>query len=152
MSTNLAIDSDRDAELRQHRVFLLEAEQKAQEDYDKTLITLSGGALGISFAFVKDIVGNQSLNSPLLLMGAWLMWTISLTATLFSFYFSRRAIETEIVEIDAELSGQPSKPSTPKRRLSTSLTSKLNGVSGVAFVLGVFAMGLFVMSNLGLLP
>ena len=51
--------------LQKYRDFLIAAEQKSQEDYDKTVIALSGGALGISFAFATDIVGGQSLTQPI---------------------------------------------------------------------------------------
>lgn len=47
--------------LHDHFKFLRDADQQAQTDYEKTVLSLSGGALGISFAFVKDIVGSKPL-------------------------------------------------------------------------------------------
>ena len=51
-----------DKTLQEYRAHLVSAAQKAQEDFDKTLLALSGGALGVSFAFVKDIVGDGSVH------------------------------------------------------------------------------------------
>ena len=43
----------------EYRNGLIAAEQKSQDDYDKTIISLSGGALAISVVFIKDIMGNS---------------------------------------------------------------------------------------------
>ena len=63
-----------DEQLKEYRNWLIAAEQKAQEDFDKTVLSLSGGALGISFAFVKDIVGDQPLIKTKFLLTAWIAW------------------------------------------------------------------------------
>lgn len=47
------VPTDRD-EWREH---LVSAEQKSQEDLDKALLSLSGGALGVSLIFLKDVIG-----------------------------------------------------------------------------------------------
>ncbi len=73
----------------EYRNHLVLAGQKAQEDYDKAVMTLSGGALGISFAFLKDIVGPGDLLNETLLFFAWISWGLSVTAVLFSYYFSQ---------------------------------------------------------------
>ncbi|WP_134984071.1 hypothetical protein [Xanthomonas axonopodis] len=68
MATNAGEDANRDEVDPEYRQWLVVAEQKAQEDYDKTVLTLSGGALGISFAFVKDIVGQNPIQNS-----SWLL-------------------------------------------------------------------------------
>ena len=59
------------ADYRQHLVL---AAQKAQDDYDKTLLSLSGGALGVSFAFVDKFVKAGVVQNPRLLIFAWVCW------------------------------------------------------------------------------
>lgn len=44
-----------------YRKWLVEADHKASQAYDKALLTLAGGALGISFAFLKDLVASPSV-------------------------------------------------------------------------------------------
>lgn len=43
-------------EHQSYRDLLQDLSVKSQEQYDKTVITLSTGALGLSFAFIKDVV------------------------------------------------------------------------------------------------
>src|ERR1051325_8367007 len=73
-----------DDALFEYRNHLVLAGQKAQEDYDKAVMTLSGGALGVSFAFLKDIVGPGDLLNETLLFFSWISWGLSVTAVLFS--------------------------------------------------------------------
>ena len=40
----------------EYRQQLITLEQKSAESFDKTVIALSGGALGLSLTFVKEIV------------------------------------------------------------------------------------------------
>ena len=66
----------RSTEMAKYREWLVVAEQKSQENFDKTVLTLSGGALGISFAFLKDIVGPQPIILSVFLLTAWFAWEI----------------------------------------------------------------------------
>jgi hypothetical protein len=61
-------------DLSDYRKHLQTAEQKSQEDFDKTVLSLSGGALGISFIFLKDVIGPNPVVSPNLLFTAWVAW------------------------------------------------------------------------------
>lgn len=59
--------------LAQYRDHLVLARQKAVEDADKTVLSLSGGALGVSFAFLNDVVGPNPEALPHLIR-AWMSW------------------------------------------------------------------------------
>ena len=76
----------------QYREHLVQARQKAYADFDKTVFALSGGALGISFAFIDKIIGDAPMLSPHLLQIAWFSWATSLTMVLVSFRTSTRAL------------------------------------------------------------
>jgi hypothetical protein len=132
-----------DEDLRQYRQQLLTADQKAQEDFDKTVLTLSGGALGISFAFVKDIVGNKPLTNPDWLLCAWIAWGISVASVLASFYFSQRALRHAIKQVDQNRIYEQ----TPGRMYSR-ITSVLNAIGGVLFLVGVILIVMFAGKNL----
>ncbi len=43
--------------LAAYRQHLVDAEQQMQAEYDKAVLVLSGGAIGLSMTFLKDIVG-----------------------------------------------------------------------------------------------
>ena len=127
----------------EYRQWLVAAEQKAQEDFDKTVLTLSGGALGISFAFVKDIIGERPIEHSWLLIGAWLLWALSTSAMLASFFVSRLALRRAIEKCDdgTIFCGSPG-------GIFTHLTRALNVSGAVLFFAGVCLMAAFVSANL----
>jgi hypothetical protein len=64
--------------LSEYRKFLQDAEQKCQDNYYKMVLALSGGALGVSFAFVKDIVPIARALFKCCLFCAWICWSLVL--------------------------------------------------------------------------
>ena len=131
-----------DKELTEYRVHLIEAGQKAQEDFDKTVLMLAGGALAVSFAFVKDLIGPGPISSKALLVLSWVCWSGSLTAVLLSYYASYLTLRKAIKQIDA---GE--RPPNPGGRLRL-LTLVLNALGGLLFLTGVVLMIVFVWFNL----
>jgi CDP-diglyceride synthetase len=123
----------------EHRSQLLALEQKAQESYDKTVLSLSGGALGVSFAFVTGFVERGSMQASGLLIGAWFSWALSLASTLASHFTSQAALRRAIQELD---SGRSAHGGYYDR-----FTAILNAAAGVLFVVGVFLVANFVWRN-----
>ena len=132
-----------DEQMQAYRSQLLAAEQKMQEDFDKTVLSLSGGALGISFAFITDVVGDGPLVQTSLLLAAWIVWGLSVVCVLASFYVSHLALRTAIAQIDSERIRQE----RPGGRYDE-LTAALNAVGGLLFLAGVILVVLFVSRNL----
>jgi heme exporter protein D len=126
-----------------YRTHLVLAEQKAQEDYDKCVLTLSGGALGISFAFIKDIVGTSSLAHPWALAIAWLAWALSILCVLLSYFASQQALRKAIQQVDRKEIRQ-ARPGGAFDRV----TAGLNVAGGVLFFAGVVSMLCFVKQSL----
>jgi len=130
-------------QLQEYRSLLMAAEQKAQEDFDKTVLSLSGGALGVSFAFVKDIVGSHPLLHPNFLLVSWIAWGISVTCVLTSFFFSQQALRRAIGQVDTgkiyeQVPGG----------LYSRLIAILNALGGLLFFVGVVLIVTFVSYNL----
>ncbi|MBK8902969.1 MAG: hypothetical protein IPM53_17395 [Anaerolineaceae bacterium] len=132
-----------DESLKEYRTFLINADQKAQEDFDKTILTLSGGALGISIAFVKDVIGGNPIEYAWALAWAWISWSVSLTCILTSFYLSQQALRKSIRQVDSGEIYQE----TPGGRFSK-FTSYANGLGIIFFILGVLLIVLFAYRNL----
>jgi large-conductance mechanosensitive channel len=62
--------------------------EKGEDDFEKQLIFIASGALGISFAFIEKIVNlNQSIYFPMLAM-AWISFTVAMCVNLTSHYLS----------------------------------------------------------------
>lgn len=125
-----------------YRQLLVELEQKALASYDKTLITLSGGALAVSIAFLKDVLSAASPVCPRLAALAWGLWCASLTFTLISLYSGALALRRAIEQVD---SGQVD---APLGGAFDKLTATLNTLSGAAFVVGTGCFVYFVYLNL----
>jgi hypothetical protein len=133
--------SDRLKEYRQHLVL---AEQQAQHDYDKTVVYLSGGALGISFAFIDKVIATKPMASPMLLFAAWLCWGASISSALASYHTSCLALRRAIAQVDSGRIGSE-RPGGP----SAIVTLILNAVSGSLFLVGLIFMIIFAASNMG---
>ena len=80
-------ESDPELEFRkqmvEYRNQLVEAEKDAQSSYDKSLVSLSGGGIAISFAFAENFLKESSLHHTEFLLAAWLCWGISVTAVVW---------------------------------------------------------------------
>jgi hypothetical protein len=139
------MDARMTSELDAYRALLRQAEKEAQEHFDKTVLSLSGGALGVSFAFVKDIVGPATPSCSALLFVAWISWGLSATAVLGSFYTGHLALRRALYQIETEESGAlyTMRPGGP----AAVVTAVLNAVAGSLFLVGVLFMTGFVWAN-----
>ncbi len=115
--------------------FLIEAEQQAQVDYEKTILSLSGGALGVSFAFVKDIVGGGAMVNKFLILSAWIIWGISITMALASFYTRQQALRKAQIQDNRKMGNY------------SHATAILHILAGVLFLSGVLLIVLFAFYN-----
>ncbi len=130
-------------DLKSYRQHLVLAEQKAQDDYDKTVVYLSGGALAISFAFLEKITGSGPPINPNLLLFAWCLWAASLSAVLISYGVSRIALKQAIKQCDTDTI-QGSRPGG----FMSLTTEVLNFLSGSCFIAGIIVVTRFVLANL----
>lgn len=129
-------------ELAEYRRHCVDAGQKAQEDFDKSVLSLSGGALGVSFAFLKDVIGPGPVRGSVWLVAAWTVWALSIVAVLSSFFFSQLALRTAITQVD-DATIHTQHPG----RWYTRATMGLNIAAGLLFLAGVIAMVVFVREN-----
>jgi hypothetical protein len=129
--------------LAEYRDHLVMARQKAQEDYDKTVLSLSSAALGISFAFLDNIVKDTALVHAVLLFIAWGAWVISASSVLLSFGISSSALGKAIEQID-----QGTIYSDKVGGKRSHLIAVLNFLSGVLFIVGLIFMAAFVFYNM----
>jgi hypothetical protein len=126
----------------EYRALLIRTEQASQAEFDKGVLALSGGALGLSFAFTKDIVGATQATHSIFLLIAWVSWATSSTFVLLSFFTSQLAMRKAIRQLDARYSMQ-----RPGGWLDYG-TAVLN-VAGLAlFLFGLAMMTVFLKYNL----
>lgn len=128
--------------LAEYRKGLVDAHQRSQSDFDKSLFSLSGGALGVSFAFVKNFLAGRPPASIQFLVVAWFCWVLSLALVLFSHYFSVEAIRRAVAQVD--------EGTIVAERLGGwfgRTVRVLNALGGIGFIAGLIAMGVFVARN-----
>jgi hypothetical protein len=135
--------NDSDAGRADYRALLVKTQQDSQTDYDKAVLTLAGGALGISFAFLKDIVGDQRLSHTHLLLFAWGCWGFSLISILGSFFSSQLALRKAIGQLDEDKLG-----TEHPGGFCDFITSLLNAAGGLLLLIGIILMIVFVSHNL----
>lgn len=131
-----------DDNLKEYRAHLVLAEQKAQEDFDKSVLSLSGGALGVSFAFIKDVAGTGPFLRSEYLICAWICWGTSVTVVLLSYFLSHLALRRAIAQVDK---GQIYK-GRPGEYFDIA-TAVCNAVGGLLFFSGVILLTVFVAAN-----
>ena len=129
--------------LVEYRKHLVAAEQKSQEDFDKTVLSLSGGALGISFVFLKDVIGPNPVNGPGWLLAAWIAWGASSLCVLASYFMSHLALRKAIAQVDTGTIYTQAVGGTFRQ-----WTTLLNASGATLFLLGVFMITIFAGSNL----
>lgn len=132
------------------RKILLDRELRIGEGFDKTLITLSGGALGLTVTFVKDVVGPGQIVCASWLLAAWVLWSVSLTSILAAYYFGQLAYRRAIEQFDARLQSD-SDETVDKEKFGgvyTDVVNALNKIGATAFVLGLAAIIVFTFMNL----
>lgn len=140
-------DAAREKAQSQYRDLLIDCERRSQGDYDKGVMTLSGGALAVSFSFVNTFLGDDVDAQRLWTLGtAWLCWVVSLATLLASHYMSAAALRWTLACHDAERRGRPVPKALPGWR--DSAVGLLNAFAGLAFVVGAAFSGWFVYSNL----
>jgi len=134
---------DFEQKLADYRKALQDAGQRMQSQYDKAIMALSGGALGVSMTFLKDIVLAKGVHDGLALLTAWSCWGASVTCILVSFYSSVAAHQKAVYQLD-EKTIYVQKPGG----MSDCATKILNFSAGTLFVLGVISIVVFAASNL----
>ncbi|MBC8876078.1 MAG: hypothetical protein H8E44_42170 [Planctomycetes bacterium] len=131
-------------QLQEYRQHLVLAEQKSQETYDKTVLSLSGGALGISFAFVDKFLTGQTVVLTGCLVSAWVCWGLSVAFALASHFCSQQALRHAIKQVDkGEIYIRE-----PGGKFSIA-TNVCNVAGGVLFLVGLILMVFFVGANIG---
>lgn len=127
----------------EYRRLLVDSEQKSIESFDKAVLALSGGALGLSMAFLNGFVGPAREVQTFWLLFAWCCWAASLILTLSSFWLSARAMRRAVQQLDDYKIGQE-RPGG----FWDWATGTLTLLGGLTFIVGVFAMKVFIWFNL----
>jgi hypothetical protein len=134
------------------RKLLLEGEEAYASRFDKWLITLSGGALALSLAFLKDFVPSNGLRAECCLFFAWVLFTLVIVVTLGCTLLCQRAREKyrEALDKAYENGGcewQLRARNAQGERCEPKLVAYLNRLNIVLFPVGLVFLAVFAVSN-----
>ncbi|MGB7581754.1 MAG: hypothetical protein WBL85_04825 [Sedimentisphaerales bacterium] len=131
----------------EERKFLVDAEREQSQSFDKAILTLAGGAFGISLTFIKDIVSNhEPVQLPWLIL-AWICFIVSMLSTLISFLTSQKACATQREILEALYCDEQDKKSNHENT-AAERTSWLNWFSISTFIMGTIFLAIFSIVNL----
>lgn len=129
------------------RADLLNRQISNSENFDKAILSLSTGLLGLSLAFIKDIVKFDNADLKFILVLSWYCLAFSIISTIMSFITSQLGIKKQLVFAEKyyleKNDDYLTKENTPAK-----ITDFLNYSSGIVFVLAIFLTIIFVSTNL----
>jgi hypothetical protein len=92
----------------QERNFALAVARDQTKFIDQAVLTLAGGALGVSLTFLENFVAATGAKQPGVLLTAWGMLTLSIVGVLVSMHMSQWSIDKHIQNLDEnQVSGAP---------------------------------------------
>lgn len=141
---------------RDERKILLEGAREGSRSFDKSIMTLSAGALALSFTFVSNNLIALTDFEIFLLISTWIMLGASLCSIIISFQTSLYAHQYKIDALGKRLElNEESEEDTAcifnlekKYGKLDRHTNKSCIVSGIAFALGVISLAAFLISIL----
>lgn len=131
----------------EYRKVLLDRQQSNSERYDGALLSLSTGALGISLAFIKDIVPLDELSLKWLLILSWVLFASTVVLVLASYVTSQLGISRQLGDAEKyylESNDRYLNRCNPYRWC----TEVFNLLAGICFIVALSATIVFVSVNL----
>lgn len=119
----------------------------SSENFDKSILTYSSWALGISIAFLKDFIPVTVASFACLLYQSWVLFTFSIAATTISFLLSYKGLELSLSHA-VKYYLEENEDYCNKDNVYNKIVKNLNWASGASFILGLLFTLIFVMSNL----
>lgn len=130
--------------LREYRAQLVAGRQQVIDNYEKTLLTLTTGALALSITFVKDILDGTPTSAVPWLLAAWSCWTCTVVLMITSYYLSPIAYSKAISQVDDG--------SITKGKAGGGYTTAiraLNSLGGLTFLVGIICFAIVGITNIG---
>lgn len=150
------IDRNEDQQEEQQRITingevqkdLLTRQISNSVNYDNAILTLSSGALGLSLAFIKNIVPIEKTLYSHCLIVSWVLFCLAIISTLLSFLVSQKGLETQRLHA-YEYYIKKNDEYLDKENIWRTLTDYLNLFSGLFFISAVIITIYFVAINIG---
>ncbi len=130
----------------EERKLLVDAERESSRSFDKSMLTLSSGALALSITFIRQIAPAPRFETYLYL--AWGGFILALLCTLVSFLSSQTSLRRQRDILDRNYRDRPS--ASEQKNLMSAVTNYLNWFSVSSFIIGVLCLTVFAIKNLSI--
>ena len=129
-----------------HGRSLVDTEQTLGRDYNRALLTFSGGALAVSVTLVSGGFGTSLLESYFnLLYFSWLLFGVSIIGTIFSIKASQISFQVELNDLYSDIT----KESTRYEGAWVSVSKWLTVISFTLFTVAITLL-LFIFLNINI--
>jgi hypothetical protein len=132
----------------------IQAGIRSIESFDRAMLTLVAGALGLSLLLLEKVLLHPIL-CTCLLVSSWIAMASSLLCVIVSFLLSRKSLDTLRQRLDADFRDDPPKEDAgrgePANYYALAVTW-LNWLSIATFIVGVVLLILFCTVNLSREP
>jgi hypothetical protein len=122
--------------------------QSSTDSYDQSLLTLSSGGLGLSIAFIKDIVPLQQATSLWLLYSSWVAFAACILTTVISFQIAIKTQKELLVNCGKYYIDKNDSYRDKRGKYSKILTG-CTMIAGGLFVLALACTIIFAVENVG---
>ena len=114
-------------------------ERKEQRELDKSILSLSGGAIVLSISFIKEIAPKPTCSALIIL--SWCFFGLAVISVLSSFWSSAAAsrLQRKVNANDAH--------ATTDRNAFNGLTKVLNIAGGISFIAALVLLVIFASVN-----
>jgi len=129
----------------EERRWLFGFEHQISQSFDKYMLTLSAGALGLSITFIKQLAPNPLPKTLPYLYFSWGLFTLALLIVLMSLLFSQHAFHRQSKAMDKAYADQQDARS--HHNIWVDATDWANWLSIIFFTAGVVCLMVFSSSN-----
>jgi len=133
-----------DSKNLEYRNLLISTQHQLNDSYDKLVVTLAGGALGLSIAFLKDIVSLEIATHKWLLIFSWLLFIVSLASIFCEILFGIEAYKKAVNQLDSKTIREEKVGG-----LFSSLTKWFSRIAAITLVTGLLTISVFIYLNVG---
>ena len=132
---------------KETRMDLLERQLSNSVIHDRAILTLSTSALGISLAFIKNIVPIDVIQCTCLLIASWWLFGSAIISTMASFMVSQMSIKKQLEYAKKYYLDKQTEYQNKTNKCAKS-TEFLNWLSCLTFGSAIIATIIFVTINL----
>lgn len=117
------------------------------ENYDRTILTLSSAALGLSLTAIKIVVPFNGAEHIWLIKFGWIFLLLTITATLSAYLIGNEAIKVQLDNArDYYLKGIAD--ACNRKNIFITINTILNRATGLMFIAAISAIVAFVIINI----